>query len=739
MADNKIIVVIGAENQTGSAFGQVRDGLNGLVDKLGGLEGILGKLAIEEVVRHLVEFAHQTLESEMALVKLSEKTGIAVGELSGLAAAAKLSNVEQDVFEMSLKKLATAVSNAAAGEEKAADALKAVGVNAKDANGHVIGIGDALNKVADKFAATKDGTDKAALAVQLFGREGLAMIPMLNEGSAGLARMSAEAQRLGATLSDADGRALKQLENDLDTASLAAKGMMMQFLAGMIPSLDQMAKAATDSSGGLDLLRKSGEGVGAIFRFLEAVLLSIAATASLGAREILALFGIVQHSTETLDEKLTVIWKDLFGTFKLESQKAADQSKADLERINKDWKAIAKEKLAAEIDGYKQAASIARATNAAELANLEESYRQRLVSVDEYFEKKRALELNSLQVAKTNAQLEADALLKAAEHAPDEKERLSTLRQEAQVTAQISELTSQIFAAQGKNPATGEVDELVQMARSAEIFAEKAKRVGEDIDAVFADLDEEVQRVNTAVDNYQLTAIQGEQRVNQLRDQARKKIAGMADEYARLALESGDVKLVANADKFEKKVDELGIHLNSVRKEAIQGATQDLETFFTGILDGSQRGANAFIQFGKSLISTLAAIEAKMLAVWLIQKALGWLGKLGGGAASASGGFGEGADSASFMAGGGSASAGQWSWVGEQGPELVRFGEAATVIPHGASMELAAGGGDVHYHIDARGAQAGVSQEILNALRVTEERSVARAKIEMRELQRRRV
>lgn len=42
-------------------------------------------------------------------------------------------------------------------------------------------------------------------------------------------------------------------------------------------------------------------------------------------------------------------------------------------------------------------------------------------------------------------------------------------------------------------------------------------------------------------------------------------------------------------------------------------------------------------------------------------------------------------------AGGGRPRAGEWAWVGERGPELMRFGSSATVLPHEQSVRMAAG------------------------------------------------
>jgi F0F1-type ATP synthase membrane subunit b/b' len=259
------------------------------------------------------------------------------------------------------------------------------------------------------------------------------------------------------------------------------------------------------------------------------------------------------------------------------------------------------------------------------------------------------------------------------------------------------------------------------------------------IKQVLAEVDDETEKVKTSEENYDTTVIDRDRQIDALRQKAREQLQALVDGYKQLAIASGDPKLLQNADEFEKKLEKIKVTMDSLRKEALQKLTDDTTNFFKGFLDGSKTGASAFADFGKAILATMAQIEARMIAIWVLQKALGWITSVFGGAKT----MGEGSDEGLFVgdigshAGGGPVNAGDWSWVGENGPELVRFGSAATVIPSSASMAMAGGGGDT-YHIDARGAQAGVSQEILNAIRVSHEAAVKRAQIEFRETRRRR-
>jgi hypothetical protein len=98
-----------------------------------------------------------------------------------------------------------------------------VGLKARTAAGAILPVDQALAKVADRFARMKDGTQKAALATELFGKSGTMLIPLLNKGAKGIAALEAEARRLGITLSQADAEALQKLGDNLDTMETVVK------------------------------------------------------------------------------------------------------------------------------------------------------------------------------------------------------------------------------------------------------------------------------------------------------------------------------------------------------------------------------------------------------------------------------------------------------------------------------------------------------------------------------------
>jgi len=75
-----------------------------------------------------------------------------------------------------------------------------LGVSLTDASGKQKGFSELLLDVSDKFKEMPNGVEKTALAMELFGRSGKDMLPVLNLGSDGIKELESNADKLGLTL-----------------------------------------------------------------------------------------------------------------------------------------------------------------------------------------------------------------------------------------------------------------------------------------------------------------------------------------------------------------------------------------------------------------------------------------------------------------------------------------------------------------------------------------------------------
>jgi len=171
-----------------STAGKVSGGLKGLAGAAGGLSGALGSLVPLATGAGLAAMAKGAIDAADNMNDLSQKTGVSVESLSKFQQAANASGTSIEGVGGAMIKLNKGL---AAGTGPAADALKALGLSATDASGKLKTTDAVMLEVADKFAKMPDGAGKTALALQLFGKAGADMIPLLNGGSKAITDLSA--------------------------------------------------------------------------------------------------------------------------------------------------------------------------------------------------------------------------------------------------------------------------------------------------------------------------------------------------------------------------------------------------------------------------------------------------------------------------------------------------------------------------------------------------------------------
>lgn len=178
-----------------------------------------------------------------ALSKSAQKAGVTTEALSRLAYAADFSDVSLETLTGGLGKLSKAMAEATTNKTSAAaTAFKALGVSVTDANGRLRGSDAVFADLSDRFARMNDGATKTALAMQIFGKSGAEMIPLLNGGSAELKRMADEADRLGITLSTKAGKDAERFNDTLTLIGKVLQGVTNKVMESALPALQSLAQ-----------------------------------------------------------------------------------------------------------------------------------------------------------------------------------------------------------------------------------------------------------------------------------------------------------------------------------------------------------------------------------------------------------------------------------------------------------------------------------------------------------------
>jgi len=253
MADSVTKIIISAKDETLNAFNSVKGNLR----LIGGLAAGLGAGAFAATVKQAADFADE-------MGKAAQKVGVTTQELSELKYAADLSDVSFETLQGGLRKLSSSMFDAANGAKASKDAFKLAGVEYLDASGKLRPVQDVIGDIADRFADLEDGTAKTALAVDLLGKSGAELIPMLNGGSAGLAEMADEAERLGLVIDEQAARAAEEFNDNITRLESSFKGFKINASQNVIPALAQITDAMAEAAKEGGLLEALFVGLGGV-------------------------------------------------------------------------------------------------------------------------------------------------------------------------------------------------------------------------------------------------------------------------------------------------------------------------------------------------------------------------------------------------------------------------------------------------------------------------------------------
>jgi hypothetical protein len=176
---------------------------------------------------------------------MAARMGIGTRELQEFQHAARDTGVNLEALETGIRNLSRNLDEAANDSAQAREAFARLGVSWRDSMGNVRDVVDVLNDVADSLNL-KTQAERAALAVQLFGRSGTQLIPLLKEGSKGMAALRAETQQLGQVLSDDALKALDDMQDSFDKATNSIKVGFMKAVVEAKPVLDGIAIVLTN-------------------------------------------------------------------------------------------------------------------------------------------------------------------------------------------------------------------------------------------------------------------------------------------------------------------------------------------------------------------------------------------------------------------------------------------------------------------------------------------------------------
>lgn len=149
-----------------------------------------------------------------ALAKMSQRTGLAVETLSALGYAAEQSGSDLDSLEKGIKHVQKEGGDASLG---------------------------GLMAIADELAAIEDPGERAARAMQIFGKSGTDLLPLMDKGGAGMRELMTRAEELGVVMGNDAAQAAVVMGDNLGDVFKQAKAAAISIGAQLAPVVNDLA------------------------------------------------------------------------------------------------------------------------------------------------------------------------------------------------------------------------------------------------------------------------------------------------------------------------------------------------------------------------------------------------------------------------------------------------------------------------------------------------------------------
>ena len=197
-----------------------------------GVGGLMGALLPVGAVAGLTAIAKGSIDAADNLNDMSQRTGVAVESLSRFGQAAQDSGSSIEGVAKGMGQLAKRITDPSSAASKA---LSGIGVATRDAQGKVRSLDAVMLEISDRFAKMPDGAEKSALAMQLFGKSGVELIPMLNQGRAAL-------EQYQATISGDMAKSADEFNDSLNAIGRSLGGPFNEAVTALLPAITSIAQ-----------------------------------------------------------------------------------------------------------------------------------------------------------------------------------------------------------------------------------------------------------------------------------------------------------------------------------------------------------------------------------------------------------------------------------------------------------------------------------------------------------------
>jgi hypothetical protein len=202
-------------------------------------KGALGSMKLPALAAGaaLFKLAQDAGATADALFDMQDQTGISTDKLQEMRYVADQAGVAQDFYADAVKEVIKANDRIARGTGPAAEALEAMGIAAKNADGSMRGAEEITDEVIQGLLGIEDASRRAALAEDIFKRKSDQLLPVLGLGEEALAGMRQEAHELGVVQSGEALEAANEYRQNMEKLQAALQHLVNALMESLLPAV----------------------------------------------------------------------------------------------------------------------------------------------------------------------------------------------------------------------------------------------------------------------------------------------------------------------------------------------------------------------------------------------------------------------------------------------------------------------------------------------------------------------
>jgi len=254
------LIKIKAEDKTKAAFDKVNKSTQNMSANF--RKAGLAMVAMSgAMVAGLMMVAKSFAEAGDQIEKMSRRTSFATETLSELKYAAEISGTTLESIEKAAKKMSKTIIDASDGMATYIRAFDRIGLSAE--NLLKLSPEEQFIEISQAIADLENPTERAATAIDIFGRAGTELLPLLEDGAEGIKKLREEAHKFAPIFSEEAAKAAAEfqdrmldLKGAINKVKMGMGEMVVKDLTPLIEKLGELASKADDVSDSMKVLGK---------------------------------------------------------------------------------------------------------------------------------------------------------------------------------------------------------------------------------------------------------------------------------------------------------------------------------------------------------------------------------------------------------------------------------------------------------------------------------------------------